>query len=114
MKRAPRLDQDGIDLLSKFLLYEAKRRVSARMAMRHPYFNSLGQGVQSLSDGKGINHSLPVVAINNNHSYLFTPVQSIFSAPGVHLSKNPGYRSSAFSHGSGAGGGKTRRQSMLL
>ena len=38
------------------------------------------------------------------------PVQSIFGVPGVHLSKDPGYRSSAFSHNSG----KSRRQSMLL
>ncbi len=52
VKRAPRLDQDGIDLLSKFLYYQAKRRVSARMAMRHPYFDSMGPGVQNLSDGK--------------------------------------------------------------
>ncbi len=40
--------------------------------------------------------------------------QSIFSVPGVRLSKDPGFRSSAFSHGSGGGGAKSRRQSMLL
>ena len=40
----------------------------------------------------------------------YFPVQSIFGVPGVHLSKDPGYRSSAFSHNSG----KSRRQSMLL
>ncbi len=51
LKRAPRLDQDGIDLLSKFLLYEAKKRLSAKVALKHPYFDSLGAGVQSLADG---------------------------------------------------------------
>ena len=52
VKRAPRLDQDGIDLASKFLLYEAKKRISARAAMKHPYFESLGTAVQELSDSK--------------------------------------------------------------
>ena len=52
VKRAPRLDADGIDLVSKFLLYEAKRRVSAKEAMYHPYFSSLGQGVHNLLDGE--------------------------------------------------------------
>merc|ERR1711981_1189542 len=74
VKRAPRLDQDGLDLVEKFLLYETKKRISARNAMRHPYFGpTLG--------------------------------------PAAHLSKDPGYRSSAFNH---ASSGKSRRQSMLL
>ena len=54
VKRAPRLDQDGIDLVSKFLLYEAKSRISARAAMKHAYFESLGTGVQELGDGEFI------------------------------------------------------------
>lgn len=87
VKRAPRLDSEGIDLVSKFLLYEARKRISAKDAMHHSYFASLGPGVYNLLD-----------------------VQSIFSVPGIHLSKDPGYRSSAFSHNSG----KSRRQSMLL
>ena len=52
VKRAPRLDSEGIDLVSKFLLYEARKRVSAREAMHHPYFASLGTGVHNLLDGK--------------------------------------------------------------
>ncbi len=52
VKRAPRLDQDGIDLVSKFLLYEARARISAKAALRHAYFESLGSGVLSLSDSK--------------------------------------------------------------
>jgi len=88
VKRAPRLDAEGIDLVSNFLYYESRKRISAKDSMKHPYFNSLGQGIHSLLD-----------------------VQSIFSVPGIHLSKDPGYRSSAFTHSSG---GKSRRQSMLL
>lgn len=90
VKRAPRLDQDGIDLVERFLLYQAKKRISARNAMRHPYFGP----------------SLGPAAIEN-----LLDVQSIFTIPGVHLSKDPGYRSSAFNH---ASSGKSRRQSMLL
>jgi hypothetical protein len=51
-KIGPRLDSDGIDLVSKFLLYEARKRISARDAMRHPYFDSLGPGVHNLLDGE--------------------------------------------------------------
>ena len=42
--------------------------------------------------------------------FISLSVQSIFTVPGVHLSKDPGYRSSAFHHQTG----KSRRQSMLL
>ena len=54
VKRAPRLDQEGLDLVEKFLLYEAKKRISARSAMRHPYFGpSLGPAaIENLLDGK--------------------------------------------------------------
>ena len=52
VKRAPRLDSDGIDLVSKFLLYEARKRISAKDAMRHQYFDSLGPGVHNLLDGE--------------------------------------------------------------
>ena len=54
VKRAPRLDSEGIDLVSKFLLYEARKRVSAKDAMHHSYFASLGHGVYNLLDGKTI------------------------------------------------------------
>ena len=52
VKRAPRLDSEGIDLVSKFLLYEARKRISAKAAMHHSYFASLGTGVNNLLDGK--------------------------------------------------------------
>jgi len=85
--RAPRLDPDGINLLNSFLSFEAKRRVSARDAMKNPYFQSLGSGVALLGDN-----------------------DSLLGCPGVHLAKDPGYRSSGFPQSQG----KSRRQSMLL
>jgi len=85
--RAPRLDPDGIGLLASFLSFEARKRISAREAMRNPYFDSLGSGVALLKDN-----------------------DSLLSCPGVHLTKDPGYRS----YPSRDAGGKTRRQSMLL
>ncbi|XP_069693438.1 cyclin-dependent kinase 17-like isoform X1 [Periplaneta americana] len=89
LARAPRLDAEAIELLSKFLCYEAKKRVSAADAMKHPYFRSLGPAVHKLPD-----------------------VMSIFSIPGIQLSKDPGYRSSNFPKSSVTG--RSRRQSMLL
>jgi len=85
--RAPRLDPDGINLLNSFLHFEARRRVSAREAMKNPYFQSLGSGVALLGDN-----------------------DSLLGCPGVHLAKDPGYRSSGFPQSQG----KSRRQSMLL
>ena len=52
VKRAPRLDAEGIDLVSKFLLYEARKRILAKDAMLHSYFASLGPGVCNLLDGE--------------------------------------------------------------
>jgi len=85
--RAPRLDAEGISLLSGFLKYEARKRTPAKEAMKKPYFASLGSGVEKLADH-----------------------ESIFSVPGVQLSRDPGYRSTGFP----ANQGKSRRQSMLL
>merc|ERR1719334_1732147 len=85
--RAPRLDTDGISLLTSFLKYEAKRRICAGEAMKHTYFNCLGAGVQTLADS-----------------------ESILNVPGVQLSVDPGYRSTTFP----AQQAKLRRQSMLL
>jgi len=51
VKRAPRLDPEGLDLVSKFLLYEARKRMSAMDALKHSYFGSLGPEVHNLKDG---------------------------------------------------------------
>jgi cyclin-dependent kinase len=37
----PRLDKNGIDLLSQMLRYDPKKRITAEQAMRHPYFDDL-------------------------------------------------------------------------
>lgn len=109
VKRAPRLDPDGLDLVSKFLLYEARKRISAKDAMRHPYFDSLGPGVHNLLDGEDLDN-LFIHRDFKKTKIILLLVQSVFSVPGIHLSKDPGYRSSTFQQSSG----KSRRQSMLL
>jgi len=85
VSKAPRLDSDGIGLLTSFLLFEAKKRLPAREALKHPYFSSFPEEIRLLKD-----------------------VDSMFNCPGVHLAKDPGYRSVL------ANQGKSRRQSMLL
>ena len=54
VSKAPRLDTDGIALLTSFLRFEAKKRLPAREALRHPYFSSFPQEVALLKDGKNI------------------------------------------------------------
>ncbi|XP_010927310.1 cyclin-dependent kinase B2-1 [Elaeis guineensis] len=39
----PDLDADGIDLLSKMLQYDPSKRISAKKAMEHPYFNDVNK-----------------------------------------------------------------------
>uniref|UniRef100_A0A3P9LRF6 cyclin-dependent kinase n=1 Tax=Oryzias latipes TaxID=8090 RepID=A0A3P9LRF6_ORYLA len=71
VSHAPRIDSDGHDLLSKLLQFDAKKRVSAEDALKHSYFRSLGEQVQTLPD-----------------------TASIFSVKGIQLQKDPGKRSS--------------------
>ncbi|XP_009867523.1 PREDICTED: cyclin-dependent kinase 18 [Apaloderma vittatum] len=87
INHAPRLDSEGIDLLMNLLLYEAKGRISAEAALRHPYFKSLGERVHLLPDNA-----------------------SIFSLKEIQLQKDPGYRGSAFQQ---SARGKNRRQSIF-
>uniref|UniRef100_A0A8C5VL12 cyclin-dependent kinase n=1 Tax=Microcebus murinus TaxID=30608 RepID=A0A8C5VL12_MICMU len=87
ISHAPRLDTDGISLLTGLLLYESKSRTSAEAALSHPYFRSLGERVHQLED-----------------------TASIFSLKEIQLQKDPGYRGLAFQQ---PGRGKSRRQSIF-
>ncbi|XP_034447795.1 cyclin-dependent kinase 17-like isoform X5 [Hippoglossus hippoglossus] len=73
VNHAPRIDNDGHDLLSMLLQFEAKKRVSAEDALRHSYFRSLGDQVQTLAD-----------------------TASIFSFKDIQLQRDPGKRSSVY------------------
>nr|XP_028684853.1 cyclin-dependent kinase 17 isoform X2 [Macaca mulatta] len=88
INHAPRLDSEGIELITKFLQYESKKRVSAEEAMKHVYFRSLGPRI----------HALPESV-------------SIFSLKEIQLQKDPGFRNSSYPE---TGHGKNRRQSMLF
>ncbi|XP_032447600.1 cyclin-dependent kinase 18 [Lynx canadensis] len=87
ISHAPRLDTEGIHLLTSLLLYESKSRMSAEAALSHPYFRSLGERVHQLED-----------------------TASIFSLKEIQLQKDPGYRGLAFQQ---PGRGKSRRQSIF-
>ncbi|KAM9856074.1 cyclin-dependent kinase 16 [Aulostomus maculatus] len=60
----PRLSSEGVELLSRFLQFEGKKRISADRSMTHPYFSNLGNRVLTLPD-----------------------TTSIFSLPGIELEK---------------------------
>ena len=40
-KLIPQLDEHGIDLLNKLLVYDPSKRIHATDALEHPYFDSL-------------------------------------------------------------------------
>ncbi|GCC16716.1 hypothetical protein chiPu_0022233 [Chiloscyllium punctatum] len=52
INHAPRLDTDGIDLLSKLFQFEGKRRIAAQQAVRHHYFQSFGPAILELDDSE--------------------------------------------------------------
>ncbi|XP_039630967.1 cyclin-dependent kinase 17 isoform X3 [Polypterus senegalus] len=85
---APRLDSDGVDLLSKLLQFEGRKRISAEESMKHPYFHSLGERVLKLPD-----------------------TTSIFALKEIQLEKDPGFRTSSLPESANS---KPRRQSMLF
>ncbi|KAL0978441.1 hypothetical protein UPYG_G00170410 [Umbra pygmaea] len=87
INHVPRLDTEGIDLLSALILYDTRARVSAESSLRHPYFLSLGENIHSLAD-----------------------TSSVFSLREIQLQKDPGHRSSMFQP---PGRGKNRRQSIF-
>uniref|UniRef100_A0A915L6J7 Protein kinase domain-containing protein n=1 Tax=Romanomermis culicivorax TaxID=13658 RepID=A0A915L6J7_ROMCU len=50
LTHAPRLDSEGLHLLSRLLEYEGIRRISAAHAMRHPFFVCLPDAIYGLPD----------------------------------------------------------------
>ena len=42
------LDANGLDLLSKMLVYDPAKRVSGKMALNHPYFNDLDSQIKKI------------------------------------------------------------------
>ncbi|XP_076862594.1 cyclin-dependent kinase 18 isoform X2 [Brachyhypopomus gauderio] len=87
LNHVPRLDTEGIDLLTALLLYDTRKRISADTSLKHAYFLSLGEDIHSLAD-----------------------TASVFSLKDVQLQKDPGQRSSVFHP---PGRGKNRRQSIF-
>ncbi|XP_008302354.1 cyclin-dependent kinase 18 [Stegastes partitus] len=87
INHVPRLDTEGIDLLSALLLYDTRSRISSEAALRHPYFLSMGDNIHNLAD-----------------------TASVFSLKEVQLQKDPGHRSSVFQP---LGRAKNRRQSIF-
>ncbi|XP_005533750.1 PREDICTED: cyclin-dependent kinase 16 [Pseudopodoces humilis] len=68
-QHAPRLDQDGADLLGQLLQFEGRRRLPAAEAMGHRFFGCLGARVSALPD-----------------------TTSIFALKEIQLQKEPGLR----------------------
>ncbi|KAJ8257791.1 hypothetical protein GJAV_G00189720 [Gymnothorax javanicus] len=90
LNHVPRLDAEGIDLLSDLLLFNAKLRISAEVSLTHPFFNSLGERVHTLPDGS-----------------------SVFSLPEVQLQRDPGFRGFRVTGLQQSARGKNRRQSVF-
>ncbi|XP_036294293.1 cyclin-dependent kinase 1 isoform X2 [Pipistrellus kuhlii] len=42
------LDEDGLDLLSKMLVYDPAKRISGKMALIHPYFSDLDNQIKKM------------------------------------------------------------------
>lgn len=42
------LDENGLDLLSKMLIYDPAKRISGKMALNHPYFNDLDSQIKKM------------------------------------------------------------------
>ncbi|XP_032828300.2 cyclin-dependent kinase 17-like isoform X2 [Petromyzon marinus] len=112
INHAPRLDADGLDLLSKLLQYEARRRVSAEEGMRHPYFKSLGERLHKLPDVVSI-FALKEVQLQRDLGHRTTPYHEAVSrsqAPGKLTGRAP----PPPQRGAQTANGKSRRQSMLF
>lgn len=45
-ERLPMIDPVGLDLLEKLLTYEPHKRISAKDALNHPWFQGMNQSIQ--------------------------------------------------------------------
>jgi cyclin-dependent kinase 2 len=59
-KKCPTMCPMGIDLIKRMLAYEPAKRISAREALKHPYFNDLARHMASSSSTTSTVHSSPV------------------------------------------------------
>lgn len=50
LQLAPSLDEDGLDLLSKMLLYNPRKRISADEALQHSWFHDVQLPQETQSD----------------------------------------------------------------
>ncbi|XP_014259306.1 cyclin-dependent kinase 17-like isoform X2 [Cimex lectularius] len=65
LQKAPTLKKSGVTLLTSFLAYEAKKRVSAPDAMKNPYFSSLDPEIHKLPDTASI-FSIPSIQLEHD------------------------------------------------
>jgi serine/threonine protein kinase len=63
---APRLDQNGIDLLEKFLRYNPHSRISAHDAMMHKFFSCYPQVIHTLGSLQSV-LDLNEISITKDH-----------------------------------------------
>lgn len=50
LQLAPTLDDEGLDLLSKMLVYNPRKRISADEALQHPWFHDVQLPMETQSD----------------------------------------------------------------
>ncbi|XP_023233055.1 cyclin-dependent kinase 17-like [Centruroides sculpturatus] len=64
-QKVPRLDTDGINLLTNLLKYDPKQRIGAAEALEHSYFDDLGPNIRKLPDTASI-FTIPGIQLREN------------------------------------------------